>query len=100
VKSLASRLLFAAPATAVVGPKSDQVRVRVTSNRRALVRATMTGPGLKKALHWNFVLSSGTSIVRLRLPEKLKRPGTYRVVWTAVANASRKQWTTRVTVKR
>jgi chitobiase/beta-hexosaminidase-like protein len=100
VKSLANRLLFVAPATAVVGPKSDHVRAKMTSNRRALVRATMTGPGLKKPLHWNFILPSGASIVQLRLPETLKRPGTYRVVWTAVANVRTTQRTTRVTLKK
>jgi hypothetical protein len=60
----------------------------MTSNRRALVSDDERS-GLKKALHWNFILPSGASIVRLRLPETLKRPGTYRVVWTAVANVRR-----------
>jgi hypothetical protein len=60
----------------------------------------MTGPGLKKALHWNFILPPGTSIVQLRLPATLKRPGTYRVVWTAVANVRKAQQTTRVTLKK
>lgn len=100
VKSLASRLLFAAPATALVGHKSGQLRAKMSSNRRALVRVTMTGPGLKKALHWNFILPPGTSIVQLRLPATLKRPGTYRVVWTAVANVRKAQQTTRVTLKK
>ena len=99
VRSLANQLLFAAPATVVVAHKADHVRARMTSNRRALVRATMRGPGLKKALHWNFILPPGASIVRLRLPETLKRPGTYRVVWTAVANVRKTQRTTRVMLK-
>jgi hypothetical protein len=60
----------------------------------------MSGPGLKKPLRWNFVLSPGTSLVQLRLPKTIRRPGTYRVVWKLSADTRRAQKTTRVTVRR
>jgi len=59
----------------------------------------MTGAGLKKPLRWNFVLSPGTSLVKLRLPKTIKRPGAYRLVWKLSADTRRTQKTTRVTVR-
>ena len=34
---------------------------------------------------WRFILASGTSIVQLRLPTTIRRPGSYRVVWIVTA---------------
>jgi len=99
VNSLAGRLLVGAPASVVVTAKGGYVRARLSSTRRALVTATMTGAGLKKPLRWNFVLSPGTSLVKLRLPKTIKRPGAYRVVWKLSADTRRTQKTTRVTVR-
>jgi hypothetical protein len=100
VRSLANRLLVGAPTAVVVKARAKYVQATISSTRRALVSATMTGTGLKKPLHWNFVLASGTSIVKLRLPATLKRPGSYRVVWTLKADTRRAQRTTRVTLRR
>ena len=100
VTSLAGRLLVGAPASVVVTAKGGYVRVKLSSTRRALVTATMSGTGLKKPLHWNFVLSPGTSLVQLRLPKTIRRPGTYSVVWKLSADTRRAQKTTRVTVRR
>ena len=100
VTSLAGRLLVGAPASVVVTAKGGYVRVKLSSTRRALVTATMSGTGLKKPLRWNFVLSPGTSLVQLRLPKTIRRPGTYRVVWKLSADTRRAQKTTRVTVRR
>jgi hypothetical protein len=99
VNSLAGRLLVGAPASVVVAKKGGYVRVKLSSTRRALVSATMTGTGLKKPLRWNFVLPKGTSLVQLRLPKTLRRPGAYRVVWKLSANTRRAQKTTRVTLR-
>jgi Fn3 associated len=100
VTSLAGRLLVGAPASVVVTAKVGYVRVKLSSTRRALVTAMMSGTGLKKPLRWNFVLSPGTSLVQLRLPKTIRRPGTYRVVWKLSADTRRAQKTTRVTVRR
>jgi hypothetical protein len=99
VRSLAGRLLAGAPVSVVVAKKGGFVRARLSSTRRALVTATMTGTGLKKPLRWSFVLSPGTSLVQLRLPKTIKRPGAYRVVWKLSADTRRAQKTTRVTLR-
>jgi hypothetical protein len=99
VNSLAGRLLVGAPTAVVVAKKGVYVRAKLRTTRRALVTATMTGTGLKKPLRWNFVLPPGTSLVQLRLPKTLKRPGAYRVVWKLSADTRRAQKTTRVTLR-
>ncbi|HEY7603734.1 MAG TPA: FN3 associated domain-containing protein [Gaiellaceae bacterium] len=99
VSSLASRLLVAAPAAVVVKAKGHFVQARVRTTRRALVTATMSGKGLKKAMRWHFVLPSGTSVVKLRLPKTLERPGSYRVVWSVSADSRKAKKTTRVTLR-
>ena len=99
VNSLAGRLLVAAPASVVVTAKGAYVRARLSSTRRALVSATLSGPGLKKPVRWNFVLPPGTSLVQLRLPKTIRRPGTYRVVWRLSADTRRAQKTTRVSLR-
>ena len=48
----------------------------------------------------NIKLYPGTSLVQLRLPKTIRRPGTYRVVWKLSADTRRAQKTTRVTVRR
>ena len=99
VTSLAGRLLVTAPASVVVTAKGSYVRAKLSSTRRALATATMYGPGLKKPLRWNFVLPPGTSLVQLRLPKTLQRPGTYRVVWKLSADTRRALKTTRVSLR-
>jgi hypothetical protein len=99
VKSLAGRLVVAAPASVVVTKKGGYVRVKLSSTHRALVTATMTGTGLKKPLRWNFVLAPGISLVQLRLPKTIKRPGAYRVFWKLSADTRRVQKTTRVRLR-
>lgn len=99
VKSLANRLLVAAPTSVVVKAKAHVVEVRLSSTKRALVTATMAGPGLKKPLQWHFVLDSGTSIVQLHLPAAIKRAGKYRVTWSIVADSSKALRTTNVELR-
>lgn len=99
VNSLSGRLLVGAPSSVVVAKKGGYLRARLRTSRRSLVTATMTGTGLKKPVRWNFVLSPGTSVVQLRLPKMLRRPGTYRVLWKLSADTRRVQKTTRVTLR-
>ncbi|HEY7692412.1 MAG TPA: FN3 associated domain-containing protein [Gaiellaceae bacterium] len=100
VSSLANRLVVTAPRAVVVKAKARYVLAKIRSTRRALVSATMSGKSLKKALHWHFVLASGTSVVQLRLPKTIKRPGSYRVVWTLNADTRHARTTTRVTLRK
>jgi len=100
VISRVSRLAFKAPSAAVLGANARYVSLRVTSTRRASVRVTMTGTGLRKAAHWSFILDSGTSIVRIRLPKGVKHPGSYRVVWTLSSGTGVTSKTTTLTLRK
>jgi hypothetical protein len=100
VVSRARKLVFGAPAAVVVGPKAKYIALRVTSTRRASVRLTMTGTGLKKPARWSFILDSGTSIVRVRLPKGVKHPGSYRVVWSLKSGTGTTTKSTRLTLRR
>jgi hypothetical protein len=98
VTSLANRLLVGAPVSLVTSAKGRAVKAKLSTTRRSLVSATLSGTGLKKALHWNFVLPAGTSLVQLRLPKTVK-PGAYRLVWKVSADTRRAQKTTRVRLR-
>jgi hypothetical protein len=100
VVSKASRLLFGAPSAVVLGPKAKYLSLRVSSTRRASVRLTMTGTGLKKPARWSFILDAGTSIVRVRLPKGVKHPGSYRVVWSLRSGTGTTSKSTRLTLRR
>jgi hypothetical protein len=99
VVSRASRLVFRAPTALKLGANARYASLKVTSTRRASVRMTMTGTGLKRAVRWSFILDPGTSIVRLRLPKGVKHPGTYRIVWTLTSGSGKTTRSTRVTLR-
>jgi Chitobiase/beta-hexosaminidase C-terminal domain len=100
VASRASKLRFGVPSKVVIGPKAKYLSLRVTSTRRASVRLTMTGTGLKKPARWSFILDAGTSIVRVRLPKGVKHPGSYRVVWSLRSGTGTTTRSTRLTLRR
>ena len=75
-------------------------QARVTSTRRAMASATMTGPNLKQPKRWRFILGAGTSIVQLKLPTGLARTGRYRIVWRVQAGTQKTTKTTVVTLRR
>jgi hypothetical protein len=100
VVSRVNRLVFGAPSAVALGAKARYLSLRVTSTRRASVRLTMTGTGLKKPARWSFILDAGTSIVRLRLPKGVKHPGSYRVVWSLRSGTGTTSKSTRLTLRR
>jgi hypothetical protein len=100
VVSRVNRLVFGAPSAAVLGAKARYLSLRVTSTRRASVQVRMTGTGLKKPARWSFILDSGTSVVRIRLPKGVKHPGRYRVVWSLRSGTGTTSKTTRLTLRR
>jgi hypothetical protein len=100
VNSRANRLVFGGPKSLVAGRNAKFVSLRVTSTRRAKVKLTMTGTGLKKPVRWYFILDSGTTSVRLRLPNGVKHPGTYRIVWTLTSGTQTRTSSMRVTLRR
>jgi chitobiase/beta-hexosaminidase-like protein/Big-like domain-containing protein len=96
IRSLADRLVFAAPVQLRAKVRAAYVQARVSSSARAKVTAVMTGRGLRTPHSWRFILGSGTSIVRLQLPKSIKRPGRYTVVWNVQAGTKRSRASTRV----
>jgi hypothetical protein len=98
VRSLADRLFISAPPRLAVKAGARYLFARVTSTRRSIASATMSGPNLKHPRRWRFVLGVGTSIVQLQLPSGLARPGRYKIVWTARAGTQKTSKTTLVTL--
>jgi hypothetical protein len=94
IRSTADRLVFAAPLRVNVKTGAGFLFTTVRSSRRAIVSATLTGPKLKRAQRWRFLLQSGTSIVKLRLPTGLARTGRYKVVWSVRAGTQTASKTT------
>ena len=99
VRSLADKLVLSAPLRLSVKSGARYLYARVTSTRRAMASATMTGPNLKQPKRWRFILGAGTSIVQLKLPAGLARTGRYRVVWRVQAGTQKTTKTTVVTLR-
>jgi hypothetical protein len=89
INSLANRLTFAAPVRITVRAKGAFLLAHVVANKRASVAATLSGRGLKTPMRWRFILQSGSSVVQLRLPKVIKRPGTYKVTWAVTAGTTK-----------
>ncbi len=89
VNSLANKLVFAAPLRVVIRAKGQYLQAKVSASKRVSVVAMMRGTGLKIAQRWRFTLDSGASIVQLKLPKAIKRPGTYRVTWTVTSGTKK-----------
>jgi hypothetical protein len=62
------------------------IGVRLKSSRPATVRATLIGRTGKRLYTWRLRARAGVSILRLRLPRTVRRPGAYRVVLVASAD--------------
>ena len=88
IHSTADRLSFTAPLRLNVATAAKYLQARVNTSKRIIVTAVLTGPGLRKAQQWRFILPSGPSIVRLRLPA-LSRTGRFRLVWHLSAGSQK-----------
>jgi hypothetical protein len=99
VRSLADRLVFAAPARISVRPADRYLHARVSTTRRGHVVAVMTGRALETPARWRFVLERGAWIVQLRLPAAIRRGETYTVRWTVSVGTRRTAKVTRVALR-
>jgi hypothetical protein len=63
------------------------VAARITATRPAQLTATLYSPAKRRLFTWRRSVNAGSSIVQLRLPSRIRRPGTYRVVWVARSSA-------------
>ncbi|TML88547.1 MAG: hypothetical protein E6G09_01940, partial [Actinobacteria bacterium] len=59
------------------------IAARVSLTRASRVTAELFSPRRVKLYTWRFSLRAGRSIVRLRLPPQVRRPGVYTMRWTA-----------------
>jgi hypothetical protein len=95
-----ARLVFGAPFRVNVGGAARYLPARLTTSRRSNIVATMTGRGLRTPHRWRFAIASGASIVQLRLPLTIGRPGTYTVRWAVTAGTLHAAKMTRVALAR
>ena len=66
-------------------PTTVAARVKVT--RPAELIATLYSPAKRRLFTWSRDVQPGSTIVKLRLPPQVRRPGTYRIVWVARSSA-------------
>jgi hypothetical protein len=72
--------IVSAPRAKVTQPT---LGARVKLTRAARVTGVLYGRRNLKLYTWRFALHAGRSIVKLRLPSQVRRPGVYRIRWTA-----------------
>ena len=64
------------------------IPVRVFSTQRASGTATLATASGRRLYSWRFQLKSGVTIKKLRLPSQVRRPGYYRLTWSARAGSA------------
>ena len=57
------------------------IAIRVRASRAAVVTANLVAPRNVRVGGWRFSLRAGTTIKRLTMPVKVRRPGTYRLTF-------------------
>jgi hypothetical protein len=56
---------------------------RIKASRPAQVTATLRDAKNRRLHTWRLGAGAGANMVRLRLPAKIRRPGSYRLIWVA-----------------
>ena len=64
------------------------IPVRVFSTQRASGTATLATASGRRLYSWRFQLKAGVTIKKLRLPSQVRRPGYYRLTWSARAGSA------------
>jgi hypothetical protein len=62
-----------------------KIAARVTVTRAARVTAQLFSPRGVKLYTWRFSVHAGRTIVKLRIPRQVRRPGIYKLHWSARA---------------
>jgi hypothetical protein len=65
--------------------KRKTMAARVLVTRSARVSAQLISPRRVRLYTWHFKVRAGRTIVRLRIPGQVRRPGIYTLRWTARA---------------
>ena len=63
--------------------RSTTVAVRIKVSKPAQVTATLQDAKRRRLHTWKLLVKAGANVVKLRLPTKVRRPGSYRLTWVA-----------------
>ncbi len=66
-------------------PQQRTIGARVKLTRAARVTAVLYTQRNLKLYTWRVAMHAGRSIVKLRLPSQMRRPGLFRIRWTATS---------------
>jgi hypothetical protein len=81
----ATKFVFAVVSAKKFKPTAQRrtFAARVVVTRAARITAVLYSPRGSRLYTWRFAVKAGKSIVRLRLPAQVRRPGAYAVRWRA-----------------
>ena len=65
--------------------QTTMLSARIEVSKPAHVTAVLRDAKLRRLHAWTFSAKAGASVVKLRLPARLARPGSYRLTWIARA---------------
>src|SRR5204863_3073194 len=91
-----SKLVFKIMSASRFKQTQRAIGARVLLTRRARVTATLLSPQRLRLSTWGSTLRAGRSIVRLRVPRQIRRPGLYSIRWVAQSGTDRVTRTVRV----
>ena len=75
-----------------------RIAARVTITKPARVTAQLFSPRRVKLYTWRFSVHAGRTIIRLRIPKQVKRPGIYTMRWSARAGRETVSRTIRIRI--
>jgi hypothetical protein len=78
--------------------KATTVAVRVKVSKPAQVTVKLGDAKLRRLHSWTRQVKAGATVVRLRLPQNVRRPGTYSLTWIARAGTETVSRTIRFTL--
>jgi hypothetical protein len=82
----ATKFVFAVIGTKrLVASQRTFIGVHVASTRATTFTATLVSSHGKRIYTWHKAARAGISIAKLALPRALRKPGTYRLLWTATS---------------
>jgi hypothetical protein len=75
-----------------------RIAARVTITKPARVTAQLFSPRRVRLFTWRFSVHAGRTIIRLRIPKQVKRPGIYTMRWSARAGRETVSRTIRIRI--
>jgi Bacterial Ig domain/Bacterial Ig-like domain len=93
-----TRLVFKVVTAPVFRPAARRtIAARVSVTRAASVTAELFDPRHVKLYTWRFTVKAGRSIIKLRVPQQVRRSGVYSMRWTA--HSGRETVSRRITIR-